>query len=47
MDWPCDDQPIWLRTRSGPLLAVPYPVEVNDNPAMVAKTHTAVGLHRR
>lgn len=42
MDWPCDDQPIWLKTRSGPLLAVPYPVEINDNPAMVAKAHTAV-----
>ena len=41
MDWPCDDQPIWMRTRAGPLLAIPYPVEVNDNPAMVAKFHTA------
>lgn len=42
MDWPCDDQPFWMRTRSGPLLSVPYPVEINDNPAMVAKAHTAV-----
>jgi len=28
----CDDQPIWMRTRSGPILSVPYPVEVNDSP---------------
>ncbi len=27
---PCDDQPIWLRTRSGPLLSIPYPLELND-----------------
>jgi hypothetical protein len=31
MDWPMDDQPIWMRTRSGPILSVPYPVELNDS----------------
>ncbi len=30
MDWPMDDQPVWLRTRSGPILAMPAPVEVDD-----------------
>jgi len=30
MDWTMDDQPIWLRTRKGRILAVPYPIEVND-----------------
>jgi len=30
MDWPCDDQPLWMRTRSGRILSVPYPLEVND-----------------
>jgi allantoinase len=30
LDWPCDDQPFWMRTRSGPLLSVPYPLETND-----------------
>ena len=36
LDWQCDDQPIWFRTRSGPLLAVPYPtMEVNDSPAFI------------
>ena len=30
MDWPNDDQPIWMKTRSGPLLNVPYAVETND-----------------
>ncbi len=35
MDWPCDDQPIWLKTRSGPLLSVPYPIELNDAPSQL------------
>ncbi|SLN49362.1 polysaccharide deacetylase family protein [Roseisalinus antarcticus] len=37
LNWCMDDQPVWLRTRSGPLLAVPYPQEVNDIPAIVAR----------
>lgn len=35
MDWPLDDQPIWMRTRSGPILSVPYPLEINDLPSMI------------
>jgi peptidoglycan/xylan/chitin deacetylase (PgdA/CDA1 family) len=34
LDWCGDDQPIWLQTRAGRLLAVPYPQEVNDIPAI-------------
>jgi peptidoglycan/xylan/chitin deacetylase (PgdA/CDA1 family) len=37
LDWCMDDQPIWLKTRQGRLLAVPYPQEVNDIPAIVAR----------
>lgn len=40
MDWPADDQPFWMRTRSGPILSVPYPIEINDSPAMVFRHHT-------
>ena len=35
MDWPMDDQPVWLRTRSGPLLSVPYPIELNDSQVII------------
>ncbi len=35
MDWTMDDQPIWLKTRRGRILSMPYPVEVNDNRALV------------
>jgi peptidoglycan/xylan/chitin deacetylase (PgdA/CDA1 family) len=37
LDWCMDDQPIWLRTRKGRILAVPYPQELNDIPAIMAR----------
>ena len=41
MDWPHDDQPIWMRTRAGPILSVPYPAELNDSPQVIHRQHTA------
>jgi len=41
MDWPADDQPFWMQTRSGPLLSVPYPIEVNDSPVMLSRMQSA------
>ncbi len=36
LDWHFDDQPIWFSTRSGPILAMPYPgMEVNDSTAII------------
>jgi allantoinase len=40
MDWPLDDQPIWMRTRAGPILSVPYPIELNDLGALLSRQHT-------
>jgi len=37
LNWCADDAPIWMRTRGGRLLAIPYPQEVNDIPAIVAR----------
>ena len=38
LDWAMDDQPIFLRVRGGGrLLALPYPQELNDIPAIVAR----------
>ena len=38
LDWCMDDQPIWFRCRDGRrILAVPYPQEVNDIPAIAAR----------
>jgi allantoinase len=41
MDWTCDDQPIWMRTRNGRILALPYPIETNDNRAIVWFRYTS------
>jgi hypothetical protein len=32
-----DDQPVWMRTGAGRILSVPYPQELNDIPAIVAR----------
>lgn len=37
LDWCCDDQPIWFKTRQGRILAVPYPQEINDIPAIAVR----------
>jgi peptidoglycan/xylan/chitin deacetylase (PgdA/CDA1 family) len=37
LDWCMDDQPVWLRTRGRPILAVPYPQELNDANAVVLR----------
>ncbi|MEO1331644.1 MAG: polysaccharide deacetylase family protein [Pseudomonadota bacterium] len=37
LDWCHDDQPIWMRTRGGSILAVPYPQELNDIPQIVGR----------
>jgi peptidoglycan/xylan/chitin deacetylase (PgdA/CDA1 family) len=41
MDWTMDDQPIWLRTRKGRILAMPYPIEVNDSRGIVWFRYTS------
>ena len=41
LDWAMDDQPVQLRTRDGgSILSVPYPQELNDIPAIVARQMT-------
>jgi allantoinase len=40
-DWVLDDQPVWLRTRTKPLLNVPYTQECNDVAMMLIQHHKA------
>ena len=38
LNWCHDDQPVPLRTRSGaPLMAIPYPQEINDIPMLIGR----------
>ena len=40
-DWVLDDQPVWLRTRTRPILGVPYTQECNDVAMMLIQHHKA------
>jgi hypothetical protein len=40
-DWVLDDQPVWLKTRTRPLLNVPYTQECNDVAMMLIQHHKA------
>ena len=46
-DWPLDDQPVGLSTRAGPVVAMPYPLEVNDVVVMAVQQHAADEFLRR
>lgn len=37
LDLRFDDQPMWLNTRSQPLLAIPYALEINDSTSMIGR----------
>jgi hypothetical protein len=41
LDWCMDDQPVWLKTRQGRILAVPYPQELNDSAAIIGRRVSA------
>ena len=40
-DWVLDDQPVWLKTRTRPLLNLPYTQECNDVAMMLIQHHKA------
>ena len=42
LDWGlCDEQPFWMGTETGEILALPYPIELNDQPAIVGRRVSA------
>ena len=41
MDWCMDDQPVWLVTRTGHILSLPYPQEINDSAAIMGRQVSA------
>ena len=38
-DWPMDEQPVEMRTRSHPVVAIPYTMELSDLPMMIVHQH--------
>jgi hypothetical protein len=42
LDWGlCDEQPFWMKTDNGEILTLPYPIELNDQPAIVGRRVSA------
>lgn len=39
LDWVVDDQPCWMTTSAGPLLSVPYTLELNDSTVYAIEKH--------
>lgn len=46
-DWALDDLPCWMRTTSGPLIAMPYSLEVNDSIIYAVEKHRSDEMLRR
>ena len=42
LDWGlCDEQPFWMGTETEEILALPYPIELNDQPAIIGRRVSA------
>jgi len=46
-DWVYDDEPTFIRTANGPLVTLPYTIELNDIPMMIVQHHESDYLARR
>lgn len=46
-DWVVDDVPNWMITTSGPLMAMPYNVEINDSIVYAIERHATGEMHKR
>lgn len=46
-DWVYDDEPTTINTANGPLVTLPYSVELNDIPMMIVQHHESDYLARR
>jgi len=46
-DWVYDDEPTVIRTAKGPLVTLPYSVELNDIPMMIVQHHESDYLLKR
>ena len=46
-DWVVDDRPAWMHTTEGPLIAMPYNLEVNDSIIYAIERHATGEMARR
>lgn len=46
-DWVLDDLPVWMRTRHGPMVSVPYSLEINDSVIYAVENHSSAEMYDR
>ena len=46
-DWVLDDLPCWMTTKHGPLICMPYTIEINDSPLYLIQSHSSDEIYRR
>ncbi len=46
-DWVIDDLPDWMTTNAGPLIAMPYNLEINDSIIYAVEKHASPEMYRR
>ena len=46
-DWVLDDLPCWLNTKHGPLLSIPYTLELNDSPLYAGQYMSSSEIYDR
>lgn len=46
-DWVVDDRPSWMRTTNGPMIAMPYNLEINDSIIYAIERHATGEMERR
>lgn len=46
-DWVVDDLPDWMATKHGPLIAMPYNLEINDSIVYAVEKHASPEMYQR
>jgi allantoinase len=46
-DWVIDDLPNWMETRHGPMICMPYTLELNDSTLYAVQQHPSDAMYRR
>ncbi|MFZ9734693.1 MAG: polysaccharide deacetylase family protein [Burkholderiaceae bacterium] len=46
-DWVVDDVPHWMQTKAGPLIALPYNLEINDSIVYAIERHSSDEMYER
>jgi peptidoglycan/xylan/chitin deacetylase (PgdA/CDA1 family) len=46
-DFYVDDLPCWMKTKHGPMIAMPYTVELNDVPIWAVEKHSSDEMYKR